>query len=180
MNEGRIFPQDRAVVVRTASPMDADEICSIYNYYVEHTSVSFEERAVRSEEMAERIKHITASFPWLVCSEEGRMAGFAFAHLWKARSAYGKTLESSVYIRPDAFRRGLGSRLYSELLPPLKSQGCHAVIACIALPNAASVALHEKFGFRKVSHFREVGTKFGKWIDIGDWELLFDSSRGEP
>ena len=176
MNEGGIFRGDHGNLIRTATPMDAPEICSIYNYYVEHTSISFEERAVNSEEMAERIKNVTASFPWLVCSDAERMVGFAFAHLWKPRSAYGKTVESTVYIRREAFRKGFGSRLYGELLPRLKKEGCHAAIACIALPNAASVALHEKFGFRKVSHFREVGSKFGKWVDVGDWELLFDST----
>ncbi len=102
--------------------------------------------------------------------EDGRVAGYAYASRWNLRSAYRHTVECTAYLAPDATGRGLGTRLYEELFARLRSLDVHAVIAVIALPNPASVALHERFGLRQAGLFREVGRKFGAWVDVGYWQ----------
>ncbi|MCF7688871.1 MAG: GNAT family N-acetyltransferase, partial [Cephaloticoccus sp.] len=126
--------------------------------------------------MAARMAGITSKLPWLVCEVDGIMTGFAYASPWKGRCAYRFTVESTVYLAPDAFGRGLGTKLYSALIEAVQSLGQHSVIGGIALPNAASVALHEKLGFHKVAHFEQVGWKFNRWIDVGYWERLLATS----
>jgi len=111
-----------------------------------------------------------SSLPWLVAEQAGGIVGYACATKWKARSAYRFSVETTVYLADGLAKQGLGSRLYDELFRLLKAQGIHAAIGGIALPNDASVALHEKFGMRKVAHFEQVGFKFGKWVDVGYWE----------
>jgi len=112
--------------------------------------------------MAARMAEMTAKLPWLVCEVDGIMTGFAYASPWKGRCAYRFTVESTFYLAPDAFGRGLGTILYSALIAAVQSLGQHSVIGGIALPNAASVALHEKPGFHKVAHFERVGWKFNR------------------
>jgi phosphinothricin acetyltransferase len=160
------------VVIRPAVAADAGTIAAIYNHYITETIVTFEEEPVSATEIEGRVAEVqAASFPWLVAEETGRVVGYAYASSWKTRCAYRFSLESTVYLAPAQTRRGLGSRLYGTLLPELRGLGIHAVVAGIALPNAASVALHERFGFRKVAHFPEVGFKFDRWIDVGYWQL---------
>lgn len=159
-------------MIRDATIADAPAICGIYNYYIENTPVTFEEAALSPEEMAARISDITQAYPWIVYLENGTIVGYAYAGKWKARSAYRHTAELTVYLDHMATGRGIGSRLMTELLARLRGIGVHAVVGGVALPNPASTALHEKFGFKKVAHFPEVGFKFGKWIDVGYWELM--------
>lgn len=161
-------------MLRPATPADAADIAAIYNHYVETTSISFEESAVSAADMAQRIADVGARLPWLVCEEDGRVVGYAYATAWRVRAAYRFSVESSVYVSPGYPRRGIGSRLYRALLDDLRSRGIHAVIGGIAQPNAASVALHEAFGFEKVAHFKQVGRKFEQWVDVAYWELLLN------
>jgi len=159
--------------IRIATASDADRIAEIYNHYVVNTVVTFEEEPVAGDEMRRRMDEVFASsLPWLVAESGGRTAGYAYATKWKARSAYRFSVETTVYLADGLGKRGLGSRLYDELFRRLKEQGIHAAIGGIALPNDASVALHEKFGMRKVAHFEEVGFKFGTWVDVGYWERI--------
>jgi L-amino acid N-acyltransferase YncA len=121
--------------------------------------------------MARRIEEThSASLPWLVAEREGRIVGYAYATKWRVRKGYRFSAEVSAYVDPGYPGMGIGSRLYEKLLPVLQERGIHAVMGGIALPNEASVAFHEKFGFSKVAHFKEVGFKFGKWIDVGYWQ----------
>jgi phosphinothricin acetyltransferase len=162
-----------SVDVRPVAPDDAAAIAHIYNYYVAQTIVTFEEDAVTAAAMRIRIDEShAAKLPWLVAEQGGEVAGYAYASKWKGRCAYRFSVEVTVYVDPGRARRGVGSALYTMLLPALKSGGTHAAMGGIALPNDASVQLHEKFGFVKVAHFRETGFKFGKWIDVGYWECL--------
>ena len=119
----------------------------------------------------ESVKDGLRGLSWLVWEEDERVLGFCYASNWKARSAYRHSVESTVYVHPDYLRRGIGLRLYEALLAELRLRGIHAVIGGIALPNAASIGLHERLGFEKVAHFREVGRKFDRWIDVGYWQL---------
>lgn len=158
-------------MIRTATCADAPTICAIYNHYVTDTIVTFEESPVSVDEMSRRIQATTAAWPWLVVEARGKVLGYAYANQWKSRSGYRHTVESTVYVDPSQVGRGAGSALYASLMEMLRARGVHCTIAGIALPNSASIALYEKFGFRKVAHFRENGIKFGRWIDVGYWQL---------
>jgi len=158
-------------LIRPATNADAESIAGIYNHYVENTVISFEESAVSAQEMAGRIGDVVAaSLPWLVAEREGKVVGFAYATKWKTRGAYRFSAECTVYLAPGVVGVGLGSELYAALFAELRSRKTHVAIGCIALPNAASIALHEKMGMTQVAHFKEVGYKFGQWIDIGYWQ----------
>tara|TARA_R110002096_G_scaffold179153_1_gene356108 strand:- start:18397 stop:18891 length:495 start_codon:yes stop_codon:yes gene_type:complete len=161
-------------MIRPVTHSDCEAIREIYNYYIEETIVTFEEELVTTDEMARRVRETSESYPWLVCEEGGEITGYAYARTWHPRSAYRFSVESSVYLGKGNERKGLGSALYAELLPRLQALSIHSVIAGISLPNEASVAIHEKFGFKKAAHYREVGRKFDRWIDVGYWQLIFE------
>ena len=162
-------------MIRAVTECDAAQLCDIYNYYALHTTITFEVEAVSAGVMTlriqESVKDGLRGLSWLVWEEDERVLGFCYASNWKARSAYRHSVESTVYVHPDYLRRGIGLRLYEALLAELRLRGIHAVIGGIALPNAASIGLHERLGFEKVAHFREVGRKFDRWIDVGYWQL---------
>jgi L-amino acid N-acyltransferase YncA len=159
-------------MIRAASVQDSAAIGGIYNHYIANSIITFEESPVSAEKMAGRIAEVIASLPWLVFESEGALLGYAYASPWKSRCAYRFAAESTVYLAESATGRGIGSRLYEALLADLRGRSLHSVIGGVALPNAASVALHEKFGFEKVAHFKQVGWKFNRWIDVGYWELM--------
>jgi len=161
-------------MIRSATTADAAALAGIYNHYVANTIITFEEEPVRAPEMAHRITEtLAAGLPWLVEAEEsGRVLGYAHASKWKSRCSYRYSAEATVYLEKSATGRGLGTRLYAAVIAELRELKMHAVIGGVSLPNAASVALHEKLGFRKVAHFKETGFKFGQWIDVGYWELM--------
>ena len=158
-------------MIRTATPGDAAAVCDLYNPFVEETTITFEEQAVGVDEMRGRIEDVLAGLPWLVYEQEGAVVGYAYGSRWRTRSAYRFSAESTIYVRPDCHGRGIGRRLYGELIEQLRGCGIHRVIGGIALPNDASMALHESLGFKHVARFEEVGYKFGRWIDVGYWQL---------
>ena len=158
--------------IRAATADDAAAICAIYNRYVCATTISFEEEPVTPGEMAQRIADVQGgALPWLAMVEGDKLVGYAYATKWRVRPAYRTSVETSVYLDPDYAGRGAGTLLYQALLDDLRSRGLHLAIAGIAQPNEVSVRLHEKLGFTKVAHFSEVGRKFGRWVDVGYWEL---------
>lgn len=164
-----------APVIRTARTEDAAGIAAVYNHYVLHDHATFETDPVAAADMAARLRAVAdAGLPWLVAGDAATIAGYAYATPWRARAAYRRSVEISVYVAQAATGHGLGRALYQHLLEALRGWGAHAVIGGIALPNTASVALHERLGFAQVAHFREVGHKFGRWIDVGYWQLLLD------
>jgi L-amino acid N-acyltransferase YncA len=163
-----------AAAVRAVTVDDAAAIARIYNYYVTDTIVTFEEEPVSADDMVARIRDVeSASLPWFVAEENGNVVGYAYAGKWKARHGYRIAVEVTVYLDAAHGGRGVGSALYSKLLTELKSIGIHTALGGIALPNDASIRLHEKFGFTKVAHFKENGIKFGKLIDVAYWQLMF-------
>lgn len=170
------------LVIRPVEPCDIERIAEIYNHYILHTVVTFEEEVVSGREMADRIQEVSsASLPWLVAEDSNRVLGYAYAGKWKGRCAYRFSVESTVYLDPSAIGRGLGAALYDALFAALRRRSTHAIIGGIALPNTASVALHEKFGMQKVAHFKGVGFKFGRWIDVGYWQVcLGEAQPGVP
>ncbi len=158
--------------LRQARIGDATQIAEIYNFYVAKTHHTFETEAVSFEEMQNRIGEIIENYPFLVCEENDEIAAYAYADQYKSRCAYKNSVEVSVYVKNDIRQKGNGKLLYQKLFEELSQTEVHAIIAGIALPNDASVRLHERFGFEKVAHFRQIGFKFGKWIDVGYWELI--------
>jgi phosphinothricin acetyltransferase len=110
-----------------------------------------------------------------VYEKEGEVVGYAYAGEWKSRCSYRYSVESSVYLKHGLSGEGIGSKLYTELFKLLETTDVHAIIGGIALPNEASVALHEKFGFEKIAHFKEVGYKFEQWVDVGYWEKILSN-----
>jgi L-amino acid N-acyltransferase YncA len=165
------------VAVREASSSDAYAIAEIYNHYIRHTVVTFEEEPVDAVEMERRMADVhAASLPWLVAADERdggtQVVGYAYATRWRGRVGYRFSAEITVYLDPVHSGRGIGSLLYSDLFRRLEARGIHAVMGGIALPNDASIALHERFGMRKTAHFAQVGFKFNRWIDVGFWQRI--------
>jgi phosphinothricin acetyltransferase len=135
--------------------------------------VTFEEQTVTATEMIGRMDAVAAaSLPWLVAEQEGEVAGYAYAGRWHSRSAIDSQSRAPFTFIRSSSGRGLGTKLYEALLSELRAKSIHVVIGGIALPNAASVALHEKLGFEKAAHYREVGFKFERWIDVGYWQKV--------
>ena len=160
-----------ASLIRLAVEADAAELAAIYRPYVEDSRISFEDVAPDAAEMARRLRGDPAGFhPWFVAEEDGCLLGYAASSPFRARRAYRWTVETGIYLAPDAHGRGIGRALLSELLGLLERQGYVAAIGAIALPNPASVALHEKLGFTYAGTYRGVGHKFGEWMDVGLWQ----------
>lgn len=159
-------------MIRKAKISDAIQIANIYNYYVTNTIVTFEMVPILDSAMADKINKTIEKYPWLIYEEDGQILGYAYATEWKPRGAYKHTVESTVYLRNNQSGKGIGSKLYSELISQLKAMKTHSIIGGIGQPNEASIALHEKFGFQKIAHFKEVGYKFDKWVDVAYWQLI--------
>ena len=151
-------------MIRDACPGDSAAIARIYNHYIARTIITFEEEEISTRAMADRIAEVQAdSLPWLAAEVDGQIVGYAYASKWNGRCAYRYSAEATVYLDPECLGRGYGSRLYERLFALLRELGMHTVIGGIALPNSASVALHEKFGMKKVARFEEVGCSRG-WV----------------
>lgn len=160
-------------MIRAVTAADAAAIAEIYNHYVRETVITFEETPVSIDEMTRRIADVNARYPWLVAEQDGTVVGWAYATEWKTRSAYRFSVETTVYVAPAHLGRGLGTALYAPLIAELEARRLHCAVGGIALPNPASVALHEKLGFREIARFVEIGRKFDRWVDVGYWQLIF-------
>jgi phosphinothricin acetyltransferase len=160
-------------MIRSYQNGDAKEISEIYNHYVLHSTATFETIAVSVEEMELRIEAIIKKYPFIVALEGNMIVAYSYASQWKTRQAYDLTVESSIYVHPDFHGKGIGRELYTQLISLLEKSDIHAVLAGISLPNETSINLHESLGFKANGVLREVGWKFGKWIDVGYWNLLF-------
>lgn len=159
-------------MLRPASNEDAAAIASIYNPYILDTVITFEEEPVSAEEMASRIRKVSSLYPWIVWQEDDKVLGYAYASSWRSRRAFRYSVETTVYVDLAHQGKGIGEKLYRELVTAMRAGGFHSALGCLALPNDPSVGLHEKLGFAKVAHMREAGWKFNRWVDVGFWELM--------
>jgi phosphinothricin acetyltransferase len=150
---------------------DAAACAAIYAPYVSDGLASLETQPPSAEEFAGRIERVSPRYPWLVAELDDQVVGYAYGTVHRQRSAYRWACEASVYIDRAHHRRGIGRRLYEVLFDLLRRQGLQIVCAGITLPNPASVALHESFGFQLVGVYRRIGWKFGAWHDVGWWQL---------
>lgn len=156
-------------MIREATVADTGAIADIYNYYVLNTVITFELDPVIPQEIINRMERYKEAGPYLVSEEDGEVIGYAYTSKFRERPAYEHSVETSIYLKNGCGGKGLGTKLYAELLSQITLQR-HTIIGGIALPNEASIRLHEKCGFRKVAQFSEVGRKFGRWIDVGFWQ----------
>jgi phosphinothricin acetyltransferase len=156
-------------MIRPVSSADIPALCAIYNYYIEHSTATFEEEPVAAADMEQRVFSVTRDFPWDVFETAEGIAAFAYLHAYHARSAYRFTAEDSVYVKNGSGGKGIGKQLLSRLLLDAKQLGMHRVIALLGLPNAASEALHRSCGFEKMADMDELGYKFGRWAGVGYW-----------
>lgn len=160
------------ITLRSATVADAVSVQAIYAPIVERSTMSFEEMPPSVDEMAARIAACLDAYSYVVAEREGQTIGFAYASRHRTRSAYRWSVDVSVYVAENERRSGIGRALYDDLLSRLADQGFHAAFAGIALPNPASIALHQALGFEPIGVYREVGFKFGRWHDVSWWQRL--------
>jgi phosphinothricin acetyltransferase len=158
-------------MIRVADPADAEAVRAIYAPVVLETPISFEWEPPSTAEMRDRIAAtLGEGLPWLVCVDDARCHGYAYAARHRARAAYRWSVEVSVYVHPMSRRRGVGRALYTSLFAVLVLQRFQNVYAGATLPNAGSVALHMAVGFRQVGLYPRVGYKGGAWHDVIWWQ----------
>lgn len=167
-------------VIRSATEADAQAITDIYTPIVEETHISFETTPPSIDEMARRIRNTATRLPWLVCENEGRVVGYAYASPHNDRSAYQWSVNTSVYVAKEWQRDGVARGLYESLFELVQLQGLYTAYAVIALPNPPSVAFHESIGFERVGVYRNAGFKDGEWHDVGHWERTLQPHETSP
>ena len=155
-----------AMYIRTATPEDAPALLGIYAPYVRDTAITFEYQVPTSEEFADRIRNTLKKYPYLIAEENDELLGYTYASSFKVKAAYDWSVETSIYVRQGEHRRGVGSALYESLEACLRKQHICNLCACITYPNPASIAFHERLGYRTTAHFHSSGFKLGEWHDI--------------
>jgi L-amino acid N-acyltransferase YncA len=167
--------------IRLAAFEDLAGILAISNWAAERTVANFAVEPETLESWQQQWRATHDMFPWLVaCAGDGSVIGFAKAAPWKGRCAYNWSAETTVYVHPDHHGRGLGTALYGRLIRILAAQGYRSLLGGITVPNPASVRLHESLGFRRVALLEQVGWKFGRWHDVGYWQLQLQEGAGQP
>ncbi len=159
--------------IRNCRLDDAEALVKIYAPYVEKTAISFEYEVPSVDEFRGRIENIMQKYPYIVAEEDGKILGYAYAGVFKARKAYDHCVETTIYVAEDAHRKGVGRALYEELETRLKAMGVINLNACIGwidTPNEhldhTSPLFHERLGYKKCAHFHRCGYKFGEWFDM--------------
>jgi len=162
------------LTIRDVQLDDAQALLDIYTPYVKTTWVTFETEPPSLNDFRERIERyrFKLGFPYKVAELDGVIAGYAYAHPFHEREAYRFTAETTVYVKQNLARGGIGTELYKTVLNDLTKSGFHAVIAILGYPNEASKKFHEKFGFREAGVLHEAGYKFDKRLDTGYLEKI--------
>jgi len=163
--------QAAAMQIRRATEDDAVCIAEIYNWYIRHTIITFETDEVSPQDMAHRIEEKLSTHDWLVGEVNQALCGYAYYGPFRARAAYQHTVESAIYLSQESIGHGFGKALYTQLLESVQKRGFREVVGVIALPNPQSIALHRKVGFTEVGVLKNVGYKFGRYIDVGIWQM---------
>ena len=158
-------------MIRSVHINDAQALLDIYNYYVLHTTATFDIKPLSIETFIAKINHINKDYPFIVFEVDNEVLGFAYGSQFRPKPAYNYVAESTVYVKYSAHGKGIGSKLYAQLLEELKRTELHTILGVLTIPNDASVKLHEKFGFEQVALLNEVGFKFDEWQNVGIWQL---------
>src|SRR5688572_8892404 len=167
-------------MIRLAKPDDAAAILDIYTPYIQHTSLTFETEVPTVEQFAQRIGSYLQNWPWLVFDIGEKIAGYAYASRYRERTGYQWSVECSVYVHDDFFRKGVARQLYARLFELLRIQGFTTVYAVINLPNDVSVKFHESMDFRYFATYENVGYKLGRWKNVGWWQLQLNDYLDNP
>jgi len=165
---------DQTILIRAATSADLGAINDIYNHFVLHSTCTYQEEPEQLESRHQWFAHHGERHPVIVAEADGQVIGWGSLSAYHPRSAYRFTVENSVYVHQRHHCRGIGSRLLEELIRRARAAGHRAIIAGIDAEQAASVALHAKFGFKEVGNLKQVGFKFGRWLDVIYMELLLD------
>lgn len=168
------------MVIRLANENDGAAMLDIYGPIIEQTATSFEFSIPSADQFNSRIHKILQTHPWLVCTDQESVIGYAYAGPHRSRVAYQWTVEMSVYIDRKFRQRGVARALYRALIVCLKQQGFYTALAGITLPNESSVEFHQSFGFTPVGTYNNVGYKFGRWHAVGWWEYVLRSYEESP
>lgn len=158
-------------MIRPFKIEDTQQLLNIYNYYVLNSVATFDLEILTYETFLKKVTQIDNEYPFIVFEENNKILGFAYGSRFRPKPAYNKTVESTVYVKHDEHGKRIGYKLYKELLTLLKKEKFHLVLGVLTIPNEASVNLHEKFGFKQVASIEDVGFKFGKWQNVGFWQL---------
>jgi len=152
--------------IRIAQTQDAQDILDIYAPYITDTAITFTSTLPQIQDVQKKMENIKTGYPYLVCTIDDKVVGFAFADLYKSHDAYQWNTELSVYVDPRFHGRGIATALYTALFQILKTQGFYNFYALITLPNDASIALHRHFGFKELAVHKQDGYKMGAWRDV--------------
>jgi phosphinothricin acetyltransferase len=160
------------VHVRPCTERDLEALNDIYNQYVKESHFTFDVEPITIEARREWFSHYSTGgrHRLLVAVSEGEVVGFACSSRFRPKPAYETSVETTIYLAPGAVGHGAGSKLYTELFKSLEKEDVHRAYAGVSLPNPASIALHERFGFKRVAHFTEQGRKFGRYWDVAWYE----------
>ncbi|MEM7207848.1 MAG: N-acetyltransferase family protein [Pseudomonadota bacterium] len=166
---------ERRVLIRAARQSDLSALTDIYNYYVQHTIITFDVDVFEPQERQGWFDQFSESGPHrlFVAEREGAVVGYAGSTKFRAKPAYAESVETTIYLSPDVFGEGIGGLLYGELLTTLEGENVHRAYGVLGLPNDASRALHIKFGFKPLHVLSEVGFKFGRYVDTEWFEKKF-------
>jgi L-amino acid N-acyltransferase len=165
--------------LRPATESDLVAINDIYNHYVLHSTCTYQEEPEPLDGRRKWFSHHGDKYPVIVAATEGHVVGWGSLSAFHERSAFRRTVENSIYVHHQHHRRGIGSLLLQDLIVRARSLGYRAIIAGIDGEQTASVALHAKFHFEKVGHLKQVGFKFGRWLDVIYMELCLDANHNK-
>jgi phosphinothricin acetyltransferase len=156
------------IVIRSAIRGDLPRLTELYNYYVVHTPITFDREPYTVEQREVWFSQfgLTGRHRLLVAEEDGTVLGYAGTMRFRPKASYETTVETTIYCAQQAIGKGIGSKLYGALFQALKDEDIHRIVAGYTLPNPASAALHERFGFKPVGIFNEIGRKFGHYWDV--------------
>lgn len=157
--------------LRKAELYDSAKIADIYNYYIQNSTATFDTLCISPVEMELTIKHISGKYPFICACVNGDIIGYCYAHPWKEKAAYARTLETTIYLHPEHCDSGIGKTLMEKLISECRNMGIRVLIACVTSENEGSIRFHKKLGFREVSHFYGVGEKFDRLLDVTDLQL---------
>lgn len=163
-----------AAIIRPAESADVPAIGAVYGHALRTSVATFDVDDPPAAYWQDKVSSSQPGDHVIVIEEDGAVVGFAYSTAFRPRPAYARTKETSIYLAPDAVGRGLGRLAYTHLLDLLRADGMHVAVAVVAVPNPASIALHEALGFELVGTLREVGRKFDRWVDTRWYQLLLE------
>lgn len=158
--------------IRKAKLEDLPSLVQIYNHAILHTTATFDLKPLTVEKRKSWFFRHTSSHPLYVAELNGQVLGYCGILPYSEKAAYAKTVELSIYLHPQAQGKGIGSKLLKFMIERARFLGYHTILSGITAGNEASIKLHERFGFKKVAHFKEVGYKFGQWLDVYFYQLI--------